>query len=84
MCRAVIEAAANDVWLVRLIEPLSEKLLLPNPEKPRVIIESARKSDTLDFQLLADFLALNVIPTSHWPTPRQRDHRRLAGRRNPV
>ena len=43
-----------------------------------------RKSDRLDAQVLAEFLALDMIPTSYRPTPRERDHRRLVGQRDSV
>lgn len=79
--RAVVEATASYEWLVRLLEPLAEKVLLAHPKKLRVIAESTRKSDKLDAQVLAEFLVLDMIPTSYRPTPRQRDHRRLVRQR---
>lgn len=82
--RAVVEATASYEWFVRLIEPFAEKVLLAHPKKLRVIAESTRKSDKLDAQVLADFLALDMIPTSYRPTPRQRDHRRLVRQRDSV
>jgi transposase len=78
---AVVEATASYEWLVRLIEPLADKILLAHPKKLRVIAESTRKSDKLDAQVLAEFLALDMIPTSYRPTPRQREHRRLTRQR---
>jgi transposase len=82
--RAVVEATASYEWLVRLLEPSAEKVLLAHPKKLRVIAESTRKSDKLDAQVLAQFLALDMIPCSYRPTPRQRDHRRLVRRRDSV
>ena len=38
--RAVVEATASYEWLVELIEPLAEKVVLANPGKLRVIAES--------------------------------------------
>jgi transposase len=43
--RAVIEATAYYEWLVELIEPLAEKVVLANPKKLRVIAESTKKTD---------------------------------------
>lgn len=80
--RAVVEATASYEWLVKLIEPLADKVILAHPKKLRVIAESTRKSDKLDAQVLAEFLALDMIPTSYRPTPRQRDHRRLVRQRD--
>lgn len=82
--QAVLEATASYEWFVRLIEPSAEKVLLAHPQKLRVIAESTRKSDRLDAQVLAEFLALDMIPTSYRPTPRQRDHRRLVRQRDSI
>jgi hypothetical protein len=40
-----------------------------------LIAESARKTERLDARVLAEFLALAMIPEAHRPTPRQRQHR---------
>lgn len=79
--RAVVEATSSYEWPFRLIEPLSDRMVLAHPGKLRVIAESTRKSDKLDAQVLADFLAMDMIPLAHRPTPRQREHRRLVRRR---
>ena len=42
-----------------------------------MIAESTKKSDKLDAQTLAEFLALDMIPRSWRPTPRVREHRTL-------
>jgi len=49
-----------------------------------VIAESTRKSDKLDAQILAEFLALDMIPEAHRPTPRQREHRTLVRQRQRI
>jgi transposase len=69
-------------WLFKLIEPTAQRLVLAHPKKLRVIAESTRKSDKLDAQVLAEFLALDMIPQAYRPTPRQREHRRLVRHRN--
>ncbi len=79
--RAVVEATSSYEWLFRLIEPLSDRMVSPRPGKLRVIAESTHKSDRLDAQVLAEFLVVDMIPLAHRPTPRQREHRRLARRR---
>ena len=79
--RAVVEATASYEWLWELLEPLAEKLVLAHPKKLRVIAESTRKSDQLDAQVLAEFLALDMIPEAHRPTLRQRQHRVLVRQR---
>jgi len=79
--QAVVEATASYEWFVQLLEPLAERVVLAHPKKLRVIAESTRKSDRLDAKTLAEFLALDMIPRSYRPTPRQRDHRRLVRHR---
>jgi transposase len=75
--RAVVEATASYEWLVALIEPLAEGVVPAHPGKLRVIAESVKKTDELDAQVLAEFLARDMVPEAHRPTPRQREHRAL-------
>lgn len=79
--QAVVEATSSYEWLWQLLEPLANRLLLAHPKKLRIIAESTRKSDRLDAQVLAQFLALGMIPEAYRPTPRQRQHRRLVRQR---
>jgi transposase len=60
-----------------LIEPTAHRIALAHPGKLRVIAESKNKTDKLDAQTLAEFLALDQIPQSWRPTPRVREHRAL-------
>jgi transposase len=77
----VVEATASYEWFVRLIEPLASRVALAHPGKLRVIAESTRKSDKLDARVLAEFLARDMIPAAHRPTPRLRSHRALVRHR---
>jgi transposase len=79
--RAVVEATASYEWLVELIEPLAEKVVLAHPGKLRVIAESAKKTDKLDAAVLAEFLARDMIPEAFRPTDRQRQHRAMVRHR---
>jgi transposase len=79
--QAVVEATASYEWLWRLLEPFADRLVLAHPKKLRVIAESTRKNDRLDAQVLAEFLALEMIPQAYRPTPRQREHRILVRQR---
>ncbi len=79
--QAVVEATASYEWLLELIEPTAEKVVLAHPGKLRVIAESVKKTDRLDAQVLAEFLARDMIPTAHRPTKRQREHRTLVRHR---
>lgn len=77
----VVEATATYEWLVQLLEPMAESWVLANPGKMRVIAESTKKTDRLDAQVLAEFLALGMIPKAYRPTARQREHRVLVRHR---
>jgi transposase len=79
--QAVVEATASYEWLVRLLEPLADRVVLAHPKKLRVIAESTRKSDKIDARVLAEFLALDMVPSAYRPTPRQREHRVLVRHR---
>ncbi len=79
--KVVVEATASYLWFVELMEPLAEKVVLANPKKLRVIAESTKKTDRLDAQVLAEFLARDRIPESYMPTARQRQHRTLVRHR---
>jgi transposase len=79
--KVVVEATASYYWFVALVEPLAEKVVLANPKKLRVIAESTKKTDRWDAQVLAEFLARDMIPQSYIPTPRQRQHRALVRQR---
>ncbi len=74
---AVVEATASYEWFVQLIEPTAARIVLAHPGKLRVIAESKNKTDKLDAQTLAEFLALAQVPESWRPTPRVREHRTL-------
>ena len=79
--KVVVEATASYLWFVELVEPLAEKVVLANPKKLRVIAESTKKTDRLDAQVLAEFLARDMIPEAYMPTPGQRQHRALVRHR---
>jgi len=73
----VVEATAAYEWLVQLLEPLADAWVLAHPGKMRVIAETTKKTDKLDAQVLAEFLALGMIPRAFRPDTRQREHRKL-------
>lgn len=82
--QVVVEATASYEWFVRLVEALADRVVLAHPKKLRVIAESTRKTDKLDAQVLAEFLALDMIPEAWRPTPRVRQHRCLVRLRHYV
>jgi len=75
--QAVVEATASYEWFVGLVERLADRVVLAHPKKLRVIAQSKHKTDKIDAWILAEFLALDMIPESYRPTPRQREHRAL-------
>ena len=79
--KVAVEATASYQWFVDLIGPLAEKVELANPNKLRVIAESIKKTDRLDAQTIAEFLARDQIPQAYQPTPRVRQHRMLVRHR---
>jgi len=79
--QVVVEATAAYEWFFLLIEDLADRLVLAHPKKLRVIAESTRKSDKIDAEVLATFLALDMIPQAYRPTPRIRQHRVLVRHR---
>jgi len=80
----VVEATSSYEWFAQLVEPLAERIMLAHPKKLRIIAESTRKTDKLDAQVLAEFLALDMIPSAHRPSPRLREHRSLVRQRQYV
>jgi transposase len=76
-----VEATASYEWFVQLVEPLAERVVLVHPKKLRVIAESKHKSDKLDAFVIAEFLALDMLPEAFRPTARQREHRTLVRQR---
>lgn len=82
--RVAVEATASYHWLAERLEPLADRIVLAHPKKLRVIAESTRKNDKIDAQVLAEFLALEMIPEAFRPGPRQRQHRALVRHRHKV
>ena len=79
--QVVVEATAAYEWFFQLTEDLADRLTLAHPKKLRVIAESTRKSDKIDAEVLAVFLALDMIPQAYRPTPHIRQHRVLVRHR---
>ena len=54
--QAVVEATASYEWLVELIEPLADQVVLANPSKVYEIAHGKKKTDHHDAQVLAEKL----------------------------
>jgi hypothetical protein len=64
--QVVVEATAAYESFLLLVEDLADRWVLAHPKKLRVIAESTRKTDKIDAQILAEFLALDMIPVRLW------------------
>ncbi len=80
--QVAVEATAAYEWFLARIERRAERIVLVHPRKMRIIAESRRKSDRLDAQILAEFLAADELPEAWRPTPRVREHRALVRQRD--
>lgn len=80
--QVAVEATAAYEWFLALIERQAERIVLVHPRKMRIIAESRRKTDRLDAQILAEFLASGELPEAWRPTPRVRQHRALVRQRD--
>jgi transposase len=79
--QVVVEATSNYEWFLLLVEDLADRCVLAHPQKLRIIAESKHKSDKIDAQILAEFLALDMIPEAYRPSPRIRQYRVLVRHR---
>jgi transposase len=80
--QVAVEATAAYEWFLELIEQQADRIVLVHPRKMRIIAESRRKTDRLDAQILAEFLASGELPEAWRPTPRVRQHRVLVRQRD--
>ena len=76
-----VEATIGYDWFAALAEKYAKRVVVAHAGKLRIIAESTRKTDKIDARILADFLALDMIPEAWRPTPRVRQHRSLTRRR---
>jgi transposase len=77
-----VEATSAYQWLLERVERIADRIVLVHPRKMRIIAESRRKTDRLDAQILAEFLAAGELPEAWRPTPRVREHRTLVRQLN--
>ena len=82
--QVVVEATACCEWFLLLVDDLADRCVLAHPKKLRIIAESKHKSDKIDAQILAEFLALDMIPEAWRPGPRIRQYRVLVRYRRRV
>jgi len=81
-----VESTIGYEWFVHLVETIDgcHRIVVALPSKMRAIAESTRKTDKIVAQILAEFLARDMIPAAWMPTPRVRQHRSLVRHRHRV
>lgn len=81
-----VESTIGYEWFVHLCESIDhcKRIVVAHPSKMRVIAESTRKTDKIDAQILAEFLAHDMIPQAWMPSPRVRQHRSLTRHRHRI
>jgi transposase len=81
-----VESTIGYEWFVHLCESIDDckRVVVAHPSKMRVIAESTRKTDKIDAQILAEFLAHDMIPQAWMPSPRVRQHRSLTRHRHRI
>ena len=77
----VVETTAGYEWFLQTVESTADRVVLAHPGHLRVIAQSKRKTDKLDAQTRAEFLALDEIPKAWRSTPRVRQPRTLVRHR---
>ena len=81
---AAFEATAAYEWFYKLLEPYAKRVVLVHPKKMRIIAESRSKSDKVDAQMLAEYLAMDHLPEAYRPSPYVQGYRRLVRLRHKV
>jgi transposase len=68
-CHLVFEASMNWHWLFEILEREvpSERIVLANPFKTRIIAEAQIKTDKVDARILADLLRGRLVSSVHIP-----------------
>jgi transposase len=68
-CRVVFEAGTSWHWLFEILEKevSSERIVLANPFKTRIIAEAQIKTDKVDARILADLLRGGLVSSVHIP-----------------
>ena len=79
-CHVVFEASMNWHWLFEILEREvpSERIVLANPFKTRIIAEAQIKTDKVDARILADLLRCRLSPACILPVGRPGRSRRCS------
>jgi len=76
-----LEATTNSDAIATMLRPFVAKVVVSNPRKTRAIAEAKVKTDKVDARILAQLLAVDVLPPTWVADDRTRMLRRLVMRR---
>jgi len=76
-CRATLEASGNWPYIVDLLQPIVEELILAHPLQVRAIAAAKVKTDKIDATILAQLLRGDLIPRAYLAPPEVRELRDL-------
>lgn len=82
--QVTVEATIGYDWFAALAEKYADRVVIAHAGKLRIIADSTRKTDKIDAQILAEFLAHDMIPEAWRATPRIRQYRSLVRRRQKI
>jgi transposase len=76
-CRVVLEAMGNWGYIVDLLEPVVQEVVLAHPLQVRAIAAAKVKTDKVDATILAQLLRADLIPRAYLAPPEVRELRDL-------
>ncbi|MCX6633782.1 MAG: IS110 family transposase [Acidobacteria bacterium] len=76
-CKVVFEASGSAEWLIDLLRPLTQEVVLAHPGRLRIISQTVKKTDKIDAAILAELLAKDYIPRAYIASAAEREDRAL-------
>jgi transposase len=76
-CKVVFEASGSSEWLIDLLRPLVQEVVLAHPGRLRIISQTVKKTDKIDAAILAELLARDFIPRAYIASAAEREDRAL-------
>ena len=76
-CKVTFEASGCSEWLIDLLRPEVEDVVLAHPGRLRLISQTVKKTDKIDARILAELLAMDYVPRAYIASPQEREDRAL-------
>jgi transposase len=76
-CKVVFEASGSSEWLIDLLRPLVQEVVLAHPGQLRIISQTVKKTDKIDAAILSELLAKDFIPRAYIASAAEREDRAL-------